>query len=85
MVLGNKCHFDRKQVSIVVQDSYIGIIVVMNMALLIFLDDLSVQPGSVVIFSEQVWGAVRALETLSQLVIPDSTGQVSIIKDPSMK
>lgn len=45
-----------------------------------FSDDLEVKRSSVSIITREVWGAIRGMETFSQLVYQDEFGDVSLFR-----
>ncbi len=47
---------------------------------LLFSDSLSVQAGQSKLASQSVWGALRGLETFSQIVYQDDNGMVSLLQ-----
>ena len=47
------------------------------MIFLRIIDTLSVKTGSAELTANAVWGAIRGLETFSQIVFQDATGLVS--------
>ena len=56
-----------------------------SLFLLCFSDDLVVKESGSYLSAKQVWGALRALETLSQLVVKSPAGEVSCFLNSCMK